>query len=114
MNIFKRKKPIVVEIPIIPPRPVALSNSFLSGEALFVAIEPVINHGRVFYPVGRSGGIIVDYYETRDDAQAVCDHWNVTVEKSNKIRATKRTKIINARNKEIAEWDAKYKNKEIK
>ena len=108
MNIFKRKKPIVVDI---PPRPEVLD--YYPSLDMFGAKEPVINHGKVFYPVGRWGGIIVDYYETRDDAQAVCDHWNVTVKKSNKIRATKRTKIINARNKEIAEWDAKYKNKAI-
>ena len=114
MNIFKRKKPIVVEMPVIPPRPVALSNSFLSGDELFVAKEPVINHGKVFYPVGRDGGVTVDYYETRDYAQAVCDHWNITVKKRDKKLRAKRAKEVNARNKEIADWDAKYKNKAIR
>jgi len=111
MNIFKRKKPIVVDIPVIPPRPEVLD--YYPSLDMFGAKEPVINHGKVFYPVGRDGGVTVDYYETRDDAQAVCDHWNITVKKCDKKLRAKRTKQIKARNKEIADWDAKYKNKAI-
>ena len=109
MNIFKRKKPIVVDI---PPRPEVLE--FYPREALYGVKEPVIDSGKVFYPVGLWDDITTDYFDTRVEAQFICDHWNIPVKKCDKKLRAKRAKQIAARNKEIADWDAKYKNKAIR
>ena len=108
MNIFKRKKPIVVEIPP-RPEPARLCCAF----AVYEIKKPVLSGGKIFYPIGRYG-YIIDYFTTTKKAEAVCDRLNVPIKKKNKAWKAEETKIKAARNKEIADWDAKYKNKAIR
>ena len=93
MNIFKRKKPIVVDI---PPRPEVLV--FRSIESYWLA-APELSGGKVFYPVNRYGHT-VDYFTTKIKAQAACDKLNVVIKRKNKAWKAGRAK-------EIAEWDKK-------
>ena len=111
MNIFKRKKPIVVEIPVIPFRPRPLDP--YGPYVLYTVKEPELNGSKVFYPIRRWYSHTVEYFTTRIKAQAACDKLNVPIEKENKAWTAKRTKQIKARNKEIAEWDAKYKIRQL-
>ena len=108
MNIFKRKKPIVVDIPPRPPRPEYYRPSFLYVDALFVAKEPELNNGKVFYPIGAPEGRIEDYFTTKKKAQAACDKLNIPIKKGNKKIIAKVNKLAAIRRKEIAEWDKKY------
>jgi len=110
MNIFKRKKPIVLDIPTIPPRPEVLKFSSIERYRL---ATPELSNGKVFYPISKYG-YIADYFPTKKKAEAARDKLNAVINKENKKSEAKRKKLIEARNKEIAEWDAKYKNKEIK
>ena len=109
MNIiFKRKKPIVVDI---PPRPDVLA---YFPPSLFEVKQPELNSGKVFYPIGFWCSGNADYFTTRAKARAECDKLNAVINKENKKLEAKRKKQIEARNKEIADWDAKYKNKAIR
>ena len=110
MNIFNRKKPVAIQASVIPPKPGRLM--FCSAyDGIFVPKEPIVDNGKVFYPVGRQGGTIADYYETRNDAEAVCASWNIIVNSENKKLKAKRAKQIAIRNREIEEWNKKYAGK---
>ena len=102
MNIiFKRKKPLVVDI---PPKPEIIR--FFSVERYRLA-TPELSNGKVFYPISKYG-YIQDYFTTKKKAEAARDKLNAVINKENKKLEAKRKKQIEARNKEIAEWDAKY------
>ena len=105
MNIiFKRKKPIVMDI---PPRPEIIR--FFSVERYRLA-TPELSNGKVFYPISRYG-YIIDYFTTNTKAEAARDKLNAVINKENKKLEAKRKKQIEARNKEINEWYEKYGDK---
>jgi len=105
MNIiFKRKKPIVVDI---PPRPEPAR--FCSAYAVYETKKAVLSGGKVFYPIGYECSSASDYFTTKKKAQAACDKLNVPIKRKNKAWKVEKTKIINVRNKEIADWDKKYR-----
>lgn len=105
--LFKRKKPIVVDI---PPKPEIIS--FFSVERYRLA-TPELSNGKVFYPISKYG-YIQDYFTTMKKAEAARDKLNAVINKENKAWEAKRNKQIEARNKEINDWYEKYGNKEIK
>jgi len=103
MNLFKRKKPIVVDIPP-RPKPARLCCAF----AVYEIKKPVLSGGKIFYPIGYECSSASDYFTTKKKAQAACDKLNVPIKRKNKAWKAEETKIKAARNKEIAEWDKKY------
>ena len=107
MNIFKRKKPIVLDIPTIPPRPEVLKFSSIERYRL---ATPELSNGKVFYPISKYG-YIQDYFTTMKKAEAARDKLNAVMKRESKKLIAKSTAI---RNKEINDWDAKYKNKAIR
>ena len=114
MNIFKRKKPIVVDIPVIPPRPERFKKSlYWEEEKLFRVRKPELNSGKAFYPIAQWFNDTTEYFTTKIKAEAACDKLNIPIRKRNDKIIIEMKKEKAVRNKEIADWDAKYKNKAI-
>jgi len=111
MNIFKRKKPIVVDI---PPRPKHLPVWRMRPYRADYRIgTPELSGGVVFYTIIKKG-LVLDYFSTKKKAEAACKKLNVPIDLYNSEAIKHNELLIVTNDKEIAEWDAKYKNKEIK
>ena len=114
MNIlFKRKKPVDVQSPYIPPKPERFRKAYLYEEGkLFRVKNAELNSGKVFYPIGQWFNDTVEYFTTKIKAQAECDKLNIPIKRLNKKMKAQMVEKIAIRNKEIADWDKKYNNKQ--
>ena len=105
MNIFKRKAPIVADI---PPRPEDLEVWLVRPyrDRNMVGAAETIS-GRVAYPIYRAG-CVAGYAPTKRKAQSHCKKLNVLIDAHNGKIAEHNRLLSEERNKEIAEWDKKY------
>jgi len=111
MNIFKRKKPVDVQSPYIPPKPERFRKAYLYEEKLFRVKNAELNSGKVFYAIGQRLNDTTDYFTTKIKAQAECDKLNIPIKRRNKINQAELVEAITIRNKEIEEWNNKYAGK---
>ena len=112
MNIiFKRNKPIVVDI---PPRPKHLPVWRMRPYRDDYRIKkPVLSGGKIFYPIGYECSSASDYFSTKKKAEAACKKLNVPIDLYNSEAIKHNELLIVTNNKEIAEWDAKYGDKKL-
>jgi len=110
MNIFKRKKPIVVEMPIIPPRPDPIAAwRLLPTKRKYAIGRCQLAYGQHYCEILRDDEVIENYYYTFENAQKVVAELNAAAGGKYTYSAAELNKWkIERRNKEIADWDKKY------